>query len=59
MTDRAESRDWNIVLIILAVLIPLAIACQDWLFDAAGDIDSFKYVGLFLNYGKHLARGRL
>jgi hypothetical protein len=53
-TDR-QHRDWNILFLIAAILIPMALASQDWLFDRPGDIDSFKYVGLFLNYGKHLA----
>src|SRR5215472_12545328 len=49
-----RSRDWNIVLLLGVMMIMPLLASQDWLFDPPGNIDAFKYVGLFLIFGRHL-----
>lgn len=54
VTGHYRNGDWNILFLVAAILVPLALASRNWLFDGLGDIDAFKYVGLFLNYGRHL-----
>src|SRR5215831_18974999 len=42
--------DTNPIILVLAVAVMTAIACQNWFFDPLGNTDAFKYVGMFLDF---------
>jgi hypothetical protein len=45
-----RASDPNPLLLVLAVIVITAIACQNWLFDPLGNTDAYKYVGMFLDF---------